>query len=788
MPNYFVCTYGNFDGRNDLLNRSEKEKHYFLHKNAHYPSAIKEIKQGDIILLKDNAFIIAWGEAENFPGTDSPISHTGTDGWKHIINIKEWNKGISSVHSYGLQWETLIGGKMSLVKKVTHRWALEKLSAMKQIDLLPFIKQDLFELSLDDIASWYYDNINSDKGIFATVPTLQRGLVWSAQQNELFWDSIMRKIPVGAILLCPTLLSQNKGNMPATHHILDGQQRCNAIAKGFDGKPFEQSDAIIWLDLDPDKEKLQGTSRRYLVCVSTVAHPWGYKITDETGRSACLETGAIRNALKNINSENEKKRPIPAQMYPIEANLPVPLGFLFHSFMQTETEDEFWQNVLEYIKTIPFDNIKDKLYDFIKNNSEQKKYIYTGIKNAMAYKIVAMNAPETIVSEDTEEAESTIEHLFQRINRQGTRLDGEELVYSTIKSYWPEIADTLDKCASGRMPASRLLVLAIRTALSEDELKGNISVNHIRKLINNEADKRKIENFLNSSLKDACEKIDDWLRYSDKNNTGFPPVLYTTIAHSAPEIYLLLLVLTKQNDKLEQEFVVSLALLLFFYDFRKRNSRREGVIRDLYRNLYKEEDFSKENIIKNIQKQLEQPERFIFPVNLKEKITLNNELDIFQQDIYETDWWQCFERFRCNKDLLLYAQTKYLCSTFPDFDPARKDLWQEHNRPWDYDHIVAQNVISKWKNPKNNGWLWCIGNFAAIPLEENRSKSDDVNFTYYKQFENDLLVKDSNLLMEFKPDEQIKFRRTVLERFFLIYNKLYEQICCFLPVENNVGE
>ena len=61
MPNYFVCTYGNFDGRNDLLDRSEKEKCYFLHENVHYPSAIKEIKQGDIVLLKDNAFIIAWG-------------------------------------------------------------------------------------------------------------------------------------------------------------------------------------------------------------------------------------------------------------------------------------------------------------------------------------------------------------------------------------------------------------------------------------------------------------------------------------------------------------------------------------------------------------------------------------------------------------------------------------------------------------------------------------------------------------------------------------------------------
>ena len=540
MPNYFVCTYGNFDGRNDLLNRSEKEKCYFLHKNAHYPSAINEIKQGDIVLLKDNAFIIAWGEAQNLPGTASPISHAGTDEWKHIINVKGWNKGVSNVHSYGLQWETLIGGKMSLVKKVTHRWALEKLSAMKQIDTLPFVKQDLFELSLDDIASWYYKAINSDKGIFATVPTLQRGLVWSAQQNELFWDSIMRKIPVGAILLCPTILSQNKDNMPSTHHILDGQQRCNAIAKGFDCDPFNQDDAIVWLDLDPDKEKLKGTSRRYLIRLSTVSHPWGYKITDATGRSACLETSAIRNALGNIKSENGK-RPIPAQMYPTEANLPIPLGFLLHAFMQSETEGEFWGKARDYINAIPFDNLKSRLRDFVDNNSEQKKHIYTGIKNAMFYKIVAMNAPETIVTEDTEDTESTIEHLFQRINRQGTRLDGEELVYSTIKSYWPNIAEKLDECANGRMPASRLLVLAIRAALSEDELKGNISVNHIRKLIKNDNEQKKIESFLDSSLKLACKKIDEWLRYSDNNPTGLPPVLYTTIAHSAPEIYLLLL-------------------------------------------------------------------------------------------------------------------------------------------------------------------------------------------------------------------------------------------------------
>ena len=366
MSNYFVCTYGNFDKREERITKSLEENCYFLHEDARYPSAIDEIKAGDIVLLKDNAMIIAWGEAKNHPGTNSPIAHTGVDGWKHIINVEEWHKDTSAVHSYGLLCETLVGGCMSLVKKVTPRWALGKLALMKQIDALPFIEQDLFELSLDDIASWYHDNIYSDKGIFATVPILQRGLVWSAQQNELFWDSIMRKIPVGAILLCPMIFSQEKGNITATHHILDGQQRCNAIAKGFDCNPFEKEEAIIWLDIDPDKEQLKKTSRRYLVRVSTVAHPWGYEITDESGKAACLDTASIREALKKVlkdpNSSDGKKRVSPRQMYPKEANLPIPLGFLLHSFMQTENAKDFWAKVCDYIiNNIPFDDLKGKL-------------------------------------------------------------------------------------------------------------------------------------------------------------------------------------------------------------------------------------------------------------------------------------------------------------------------------------------------------------------------------------------------------------------------------------------
>ena len=34
-----------------------------------------------------------------------------------------------------------------------------------------------------------------------------------------------------------------------------------------------------------------------------------------------------------------------------------------------------------------------------------------------------------------------------------------------------------------------------------------------------------------------------------------------------------------------------------------------------------------------------------------------------------------------NKDLLLYAQRRYLAETFGDYDPSEKDMWEDYNCP-----------------------------------------------------------------------------------------------------------
>ena len=75
--------------------------------------------------------------------------------------------------------------------------------------------------SLNEIASWVEDNSDVE------IPALQRGLVWKPNQVELLWDSILRGFPIGSFMLSETDKQQN------SYYLMDGQQRFNAIAIGY---------------------------------------------------------------------------------------------------------------------------------------------------------------------------------------------------------------------------------------------------------------------------------------------------------------------------------------------------------------------------------------------------------------------------------------------------------------------------------------------------------------------------------------------------------------------------
>ena len=73
--------------------------------------------------------------------------------------------------------------------------------------------------SLETISRWA--SIDSK----VRIPAFQRGLVWKPRQVELLWDSILRGFPIGSFVL-----SEEADG----YYLMDGQQRFNAIALGYD--------------------------------------------------------------------------------------------------------------------------------------------------------------------------------------------------------------------------------------------------------------------------------------------------------------------------------------------------------------------------------------------------------------------------------------------------------------------------------------------------------------------------------------------------------------------------
>ena len=87
-------------------------------------------------------------------------------------------------------------------------------------------------LSPRQIAAWFSPEaraVEPSLPIMASIPRLQRGLVWNAGQIEMLWDSLLRGFPVGSLVVCQRILGQDDGDDESiSHHLVDGQQRAHA--------------------------------------------------------------------------------------------------------------------------------------------------------------------------------------------------------------------------------------------------------------------------------------------------------------------------------------------------------------------------------------------------------------------------------------------------------------------------------------------------------------------------------------------------------------------------------
>lgn len=543
-------------------------------------------------------------------------------------------------------------------------------------------------------------------------------------------------------------LSRIRNKQP-THHILDGQQRCYAIALGFHDPWHNGNDqAILWLDLMPG-ERLQNSTRQYLFRVTTKSHPWGFRHDNQSSR---LSAESIRKSLEELEKE---KRPSPKELSPFDAGLPVPVFLLFKHFNR-DTRKLDWVTLLKRLSDL-IPALTQKIHD----SAIDREEIERGLEQAEQLKVIALQVPVGV------EGIQNIEQIFQRLNRQGTPLDNEELTYSMIKAYWPDVEDCLECLDRLRHTTEpRLISIAIRVALTgqDGKMHAELNVDRIRNIFRprnsgvwkkediDDANKAiTIKEYFQDKLKLALQWIDDHFLFHEKNRPyGLPAYLRSSLAWNSRDVFAWLMVVAKRHDYKpitnEQllKKIIGLALSIHWFG----SDKTKAVER-----LLLEKDLGSENVkLSNLKNDISESLIFspIDKAELEEILSLNQDSNEKSLSVWKSFWnaivevndhneprkdrddrskkyGQFMERLRNNRELLVYVQRSYFATEFGDFDPSNRLMWKGHNRPWDYDHILPLKKLDatgRGGNARNfheacKVWQQSIGNLIAIDFTFN---------------------------------------------------------------------
>ena len=389
-------------------------------------------------------------------------------------------------------------------------------------------------LSISEVAAWQVDIAlpcakAGDPGICAVLPALQRGSVWKPQQTERLWDSMLRGFPVGAFLFSPFDDEANKKygqrkfkldqvtsniqkpDKQSTHYLLDGQQRATTIALGFhdiwetEYLESRKDGPVLWIDL-ADEPTEDGCE--YLLRLITRSHPWGYKGTNSEER---LEARDMRSAFenykkvapKNLQSLNPAQFPL-QHVWPWEAGAPIPLAFIIKSVRSKKTDIAkevrkelcrlpYWieskdgpakmKNGKSFCNTLlaaldgtnpvlkqRFDQIVDSVRTLVAENS---RYGIPALMLPPTFKELVEKKGQTLkIDQPVKEKQDSVETLFVRVNAGGTRLEGEELIYSLLKSAWKDAPQAIEKLQPNGhhlLTPARMVTLITRVLLAREQ-------------------------------------------------------------------------------------------------------------------------------------------------------------------------------------------------------------------------------------------------------------------------------------------------------------------------------
>lgn len=628
----------------------------------------------------------------------------------------------------------------------------------------------------DDIFIRNEDEIDSHEKI--SLPSLQRGFVWKPYQIESLWDSLLRGYPIGSILF-------SKSN--DTKELLDGQQRCTSIALGFinpfDTVPIKQifnlknNIPTVWIDLAALKHSNYGL--KYGVRVLTRSHPWGYQLANNR---QTISTGEREKALEyfrgKVGNSNISFSQLPLNSWsPWDCHYPVPLKVLLNSdnsdkrIWLSEVRD-FLDRNLTYIRTkytVGNDFVK---YDEVKDSDLE--ILYQAIIKAKRILIPQIIIQKEVIVDEENNEENDDATLFVRLNTEGTRISGEELIYSLLKATFPDAKILVEKIGLKYIAPSRIVNLFSRLSLIQKSNFGNfpqdLSVVSFRKNLKDAEFVTNLKNFIGDITQpdsEAQKIIEDAISIVSLNE-DLPQIYIKEIIVKTPDLFLVLLAFITRNRELnitqKQEIhreYHSIALFntdskaaatSLFQSLQKHGwknwkdsadvlkSKSSGVILALItpeqfgsfllnhllpRYLErKNTHFANTDLIREIIKSDYKEHNYLFAEsNFRDNLSGDELIDL-NLDVAVEYWITLSEKIFRNRNFLIIAQRKYFKSEFNEY--MEFDGIEDTNKPWDWDHIFPNSwVHNRHGIAKVIRWIVNTnGNLRALSFNENRSQSN----------------------------------------------------------------
>lgn len=615
------------------------------------------------------------------------------------------------------------------------------------------------QYNLIEISKWHSSKVFE-------LPKVQRGFVWKPFQIEDLWDSLLRRYPVGAVVLSP----KSKGKF----ELLDGQQRATAICLGFGKKAFRGTEdkLKVFIDIErPDSDD----PRNYFFRVITKSHPWGYQRYDN---SKPLDSANKRKAMALYDCDDFLNTDLD-KCFPYDASIPIPFHLFLDAAEKEMSAESFinsipkawplWEKVLkdwyEYLEEEPGIKVEEEVKELLNLNKINRRIteIYRDVQKMLnACKIPALyldlkdfktkpiKKTNQLIKKYDDDRNDEIENLFLRLNTRGTPLRGEELNYSILKAKIPLILqkDIEDACEGFCHPA-RFITIAYRLfphadkSIQQDGLSMAIKPKQFQKTINEMEKFKKFKLFLYKIIPhkekkgyNLLKQASLFLEYKKKYPYGLPHIISSKIAETAPEVMFMFLyrLYIKGDDFKEIDIhrkALGMVTLFMWLGKGERNKDHSKLLRNIWpaiKTLNQNDFWSSatvkramlDNVLLPIPTFNKKRDRYSLQKFYKYPYQSNS--DLFKKFDKETDYGDFAKKMFSNQDLILYSQRHFLSAFF-----NKKEYYlDDTNLPFDWDHISPNKLAQRKGVPFiiKKSWYNTIGNFRAWPYSLNRSDQD----------------------------------------------------------------